>query len=105
MRTISMKDAHAMSEYRDWTVTLAFSVQPGDVEGKMTEAIFEAALEHAPSQAAGMTARADTVEGKVWIVFTLVNASHGLAEEIAASMKQRVRETVLTEEDSRITAL
>lgn len=89
-----------MSDYSDWTITLAFSVQPGDTEGTMTEAVFEAALQHAPSQAAGMTARADTVEGKVWITFTLVNASRGLADEIAKSMKQRVRETVLTDDDS-----
>jgi hypothetical protein len=92
------------SEYRDWTITLAFSVQPGDVEGAMTEALFEAALMHAPSQATGMTARADTEAGRVWIVFTLVSASRGLADEIAQSMKQRIRETVLSEDESHVTA-
>ena len=89
-----------MSDYKDWTITLAFSVQPGDTEGTMTESIFEAALQHAPSQAEGMTARADTTEGKVWITFTLVEASRGLADDIAASMKQRVRETVVTDDES-----
>ncbi|HZV74188.1 MAG TPA: hypothetical protein VFF79_10780 [Conexibacter sp.] len=88
------------NDYKDWTITLAFSVKPGDVEGTMTEAIFEAALEHAPSGADGMTARADTVQGKVWIVFTLVNASRGFADEVAASMKKRVRDAVVTGDES-----
>jgi hypothetical protein len=94
-----------MSEYKDWTITLAFSVQPGDLDGVMMEAIFEAALRHAPSGAAGMVASADTVEGKVWVTFTLENASRGLADEIAASMKQRVREAVLSEDEASVTAL
>jgi hypothetical protein len=93
-----------MSDYRDWTITLAFSVQPGDTEGTLTDAIFEAALVHAPSQAAGITARADSAQGKVWITFTLVNSSRGLADEIARSMQQRVRETVLSEDESCVTA-
>ena len=93
-----------MSDYKDWTVTLAFSVQPGDFDGNMTEAIFQAALRHAPAEAAGMTAGADTTEGKVWITFTLESTSRGLADEIAASMKQRVRESVLSEDDVRVTA-
>jgi hypothetical protein len=93
-----------MSDYKDWTVTLAFSVQPGDFEGTMTEAIFEAARRHAPTQAAGMVASADTTEGKVWITFTLENASRGLADDIAAQMRQRVRETVLSEDEACVTA-
>jgi hypothetical protein len=93
-----------MSDYRDWNITLVFSVQPGDTDGTMTEALFEAALTHAPSEATGMTARADTVAGRVWIVFTLVGASRGLADEIAQSMKQRIRETVLSEDESYVTA-
>lgn len=93
-----------MSDYKDWTVTLAFSVQPGDLEGTMTDAIFEAAREHAPTQATGMVASADTTEGKVWITFTLENTSRGLADDIAAQMRQRVRETVLSEEDACVTA-
>jgi len=93
------------SEYKDWTITLAFSVQPGDVEGTMTEAIFEAALEHAPSEAEGMTARADTIEGKVWIVFTLASASRSFADEVATSLKERVRDTVVTGDESCVTAL
>ena len=93
------------SAYKDWTITLAFSVQPGDVEGTMTEAIFEAALEHATSEAEGMTARADTVEGKVWIVFTLANASRGFADEVATSLKERVRDTVVSGDESCVTAL
>jgi succinylarginine dihydrolase len=91
-------------DYKDWTVTLPFAVQPGDFEGAMTEAIFEAARRHAPAEAAGMVASADTVEGKVWITFTLENTSRGLADDIAAQMRQRVRETVLSEEDACVTA-
>jgi hypothetical protein len=93
-----------MSDYKDWTVTLAFSVQPGDFDGTMTEVIFEAARQHAPTQAAGMVASADTTEGKVWITFTLENTSHELASGIAAQMRQRVRETVLSEDDACVTA-
>jgi hypothetical protein len=93
-----------MSDYNDWTVTLAFSVQPGDFDGALTEAIFEAALKHAPSEAAGMAASADTTEGKVWITFTLENTSRDLADEIAASMRQRVRDAVLSEDDTCVTA-
>lgn len=63
-----------MTESHDWTITLPFSVPVGDSEGVLTEALFEAALEHAPSDAYGMTARAATCEGKVWTVFTLAGA-------------------------------
>lgn len=93
-----------MSEYRDWKITLAFAVRAGDTEGVMTEALFDAALEHAPSQAAGMTARADTRIGKVWIVFTLVNSSRGLADEVASSMRTRVAESVLAGDDACVSA-
>lgn len=91
-------------EYRDWKITLPFSVPPGDVEGHFTDALLDAALEHAPSQAAGMVARGDIEQGKVWIVFTLVNASRGLADEIAKSMRQRVRAAVLSGDDACVSA-
>jgi hypothetical protein len=93
-----------MTEYRDWKITLPFSVPPGDEDGAFTEALFEAALHHAPSEAEGMVARADTVEGKVWIVFTLVNSSRGLAEDIASSLKKRVRESVLSGDEACVSA-
>lgn len=94
-----------MSEYRDWKITLPFAVRPGDTEGVMTEALFDAALEHAPSQAVGITARADAKLGKVWIVFTLVNASRGLADEVAGAMRTRVAEAVLAGDDACVSAL
>lgn len=92
------------SEYRDWTITLTFDVAPGDTEGVMTEAVFEAALAAAPSEAAGMVARANTREGKVWITFTLVQASSELAHEIADSMPALVREAMLAETESCVSA-
>ena len=94
-----------MNEYRDWKITLPFSVTPGDTEGMMTDALFNAALEHAPSQAAGLTARGDAVLGKVWIAFTLVNSSRGLADEVATAMRERVHETVLTGDDACVSAI
>jgi len=94
-----------MSEYRDWKITLPFSVPSGDADGVMTEALFNAALEHAPSDAAGITARGDTAIGKVWIVFTLVNASRGLADEVAAEMRQRVGDAVLSGDDACVSAV
>jgi hypothetical protein len=93
-----------MTEYRDWKITLPFSVPPGDDDGAFTEALFDAAVRHAPSGAAGMVARADTVEGKVWIVFTLVNSSRGLAEDIARSMRKRVGESVLSGDEACVSA-
>lgn len=92
------------ADYRDWTITLPFTVPAGDLEGAFTEALFEAAVEHAPSDSAGLTARADTSEGKVWITFTLINTSQGLAQEIATSMLHRVSEAVLSGEDACISA-
>jgi hypothetical protein len=93
-----------MSEYKDWNIRLAFSVQKGDTEGALTEAIFEAAVEAAPSDAHGLGARADTVEGRVWIDFTLVDASREFAEEVKTAMKQRIKDAVLSEDESCITA-
>lgn len=93
-----------MSEYRDWKITLPFAVPAGDTDGVMTEALFEAALEHAPSQAAGMTARADAKLGKVWVVFTLVHSSRGLADEVASSMRQRVSDAVFSGDDACVSA-
>lgn len=95
-----------MSEpaYRDWTITLPFTVPSGDEDGAFTEALFDAALEHAPPDTAGMTARADTTQGKVWITFTLLNRSQDLAKDIAATMRQRIGEAVLSGDDACITA-
>lgn len=94
-----------MTEYRDWTITLSFNVPAGDVEGVLTEVLFEAAVEHAPSDAAGLVARADAVEGKVWITFTLTHATHEFATDVAAEMKQRIRETVFSGDDACVTAV
>lgn len=94
----------AMTEFCDWNITLPFSVPPGDAEGVLTEALFEAALEHAPSEAHGMTARANTREGKVWIVFTLVGASEDLARSIASEMRGRIGDAVLSGDDVCISA-
>jgi hypothetical protein len=93
-----------MTDFSNWTITLPFSVPPGDTEGVLTEALFEAALEHAPVEAEGMTARADTREGKVWIVFTLVGASSELAKSVAEEMRGRVGNAVLSGDDACITA-
>jgi hypothetical protein len=71
----------------------------------MTEALFNAALEHAPSDATGLTARGDAEAGKVWVVFTLLNSSRGLADEVAASMRKRVREAVLSGEDACVSSI
>lgn len=93
-----------MSEYRDWRITLPFAVAPGDAEGAMTEVIFNAALELAPTDAAGMTARADTEAGKVWITFTLPESSADLANEVANEMLRRVKDAVLSGEDVCVSA-
>lgn len=93
-----------MTESHDWTITLPFSVPVGDSEGVLTEALFEAALEHAPSDAYGMTARADTCEGKVWTVFTLAGRSADLAKSIAAEMRDRVGDAVLSGDEACISA-
>lgn len=91
-------------EFSDWTITLPFTVPPGDEDGAFTEALFEAAVDHAPPDSAGMTARADTAEGKVWITFTMLNRSEGLAKEIADSMRQRVEDAVLSGDDACVSA-
>jgi len=93
-----------MTEFQDWTITLTFNVPPGDTAGDLTEALFEAAVQHSPRDAAGITARADTTDGKVWITFTLVNASKELATRIAKDMKPRIAETVFSDEDACVTA-
>jgi hypothetical protein len=92
------------TEYRDWQITLAFKVHPGDIEGTLTEALFDAALEHAPSEAVGMVARADTDDGMVWIVFTLPNASRDFADSVAGEMSEMVREAVVSDGDACVTA-
>ncbi len=93
-----------MSDYRDWKITLPFSVPSGDTEGVMTEAIFEAALHHAPSESAGLVAGADTDDGKVWIVFTLLNSSRGFADDVAKEMRERIQETVSSGDDASVAA-
>lgn len=93
-----------MTDYRDWDISLAFNVPQGDTEGIVTEALFEAAVEHAPSDAAGLVVRADTVVGKVWIVFTLVNSTREFAEDVAAQMMERVGDAALSGDDACITA-
>ena len=91
-----------MTEYRDWNIQLTFNVPPGDTDGVMTDAILDAALEHGPSQAAGVVASASTHEGKVWIMFTLVDSSRGLADEVANAMRLRVLETVFSGDDASV---
>jgi len=91
-------------EYKDWTITLPFSVPAGDTEGVMTEAIFDAAVDLAPTQARGLTARADSEMGKVWITFTLIGSSEPLANSIAKQMRERVHEAVFSSEDACVTA-
>jgi hypothetical protein len=93
-----------MNDYRDWNIRIEFSVPAGDTDGVLTDAMFEAALEHAPSEASGLLASADTAEGKVWIVFTLGNSSRGFADEIAKAMPARIRETVFSGDDACVTA-
>lgn len=93
-----------MTEFRDWQITLPFSVPAGDTEGVLLDALFEAALEHAPPEAHGMTARADTREGKVWIVFTLVGRSEDLARSIASEMRSRIGDAVLVGDEVCISA-
>jgi len=83
-----------MSEYKDWKITLEYNVPPNDTEGVFTEALFDAADGHAPSAAEGLGARADTVAGKVWVVFTLVDTSPELADEITSEMSERILEAV-----------
>lgn len=93
-----------MTDDRDWNVTLTFKVPAGDTEGVLTEALFDAAVAHAPSDARGLVARADTVEGKVWIAFTLVGHSEDFAKDLATQMKRRIRETVFSGDDACVTA-
>lgn len=92
------------TEYGDWQITLVFRVHPGDVEGRLTEALFDAALEHGPSEAVGLVARADTDQGMVWIVFTLPNSSRGFADSVAGEMSELVRGAVVSNGDACVTA-
>src|SRR5690349_4900129 len=64
-QTMDIMGAATMSEYKDWKITLPFTVPAGDTDGVMTDALFNAALEHAPSDAAGLVARGDANLGKV----------------------------------------
>lgn len=89
---------------QDWKIMLPFSVPPGDTDGVLTEAIFDAGLYHAPSKAEGMVASADTDAGKVWLVFTLVDTSRDFADEIAQAMIEHVRETVFSGDDACVSA-
>jgi hypothetical protein len=93
-----------MTDYRDWNITLTFNVPVGDTEGVVTEALFDAAADHVPADGVGLTARADTVEGKVWITFTLAHAAEDFAKDVATEMKERIRETVFSGDDACVTA-
>src|SRR4051812_7833773 len=84
----------AMSDYKDWKIILTFHVPAADVEGVFTEAYFDAALEVAPSEAAGLVASANTDEGRVRIVFTLVESSREMADSVARDMPARVQDAV-----------
>lgn len=100
-----MKNVAPMTpEFRDWTITLPFTVPVGDTEGVLTDALFEAALDRAPTDAGGMTARADTVKGKVWVVFTLSDASENFARDVAREMRLGVQEAVLSGDDACVAA-
>jgi hypothetical protein len=100
----SMSDDLMSTEYKDWTITVPFSVPPGDVDGVMTEAIFEAAVHHLPSEGHGLVVRADTAEGKVFITFTLAEASKGFAQDVAKQLRERVHETVFSSDDACVTS-
>jgi hypothetical protein len=97
-----------MNDYKDWKITLTFKVPPGDVEGVHTEAFFDAALEQAPADAEGVVASANSEEGVVRVVFTLVDSSKELAESIAAQMRGRLREavaeTIAADDEACVTA-
>jgi hypothetical protein len=93
-----------MSEYQDHTITLPFSVPAGDTDGVMTEALFNAAVELAPSEAVGITARGDTRKGKVWVVFTLPNCSREFAGDVADQMQERVSDAVFSGDDACVSA-
>jgi len=94
-----------MTSYKDINVTLGFNVPPGDSEGTFTEALFDAALEHAPVDSSGFVARADTDEGKVWITFTLSEVpSREYANDIGMQMRERVKDAVLSNDDACVLA-
>lgn len=78
-----------MSEFKDWQVTLTFKV-PSDPEGDWIEAISDAAFECASDNVAGIVARGDTDECRVYLVFTVVECSHEVADEIARGMQERI---------------
>lgn len=90
-----MTENRPMTAVGPWRVTIPFSVPNGDLEGDLTELLFDAALCIAPEGALGMAARADTAEGKVWIVFTLDNVTGWNAKQIAREVRERVSADVL----------
>lgn len=91
------------TEFHDHRITLEFNVPSGDSEGVLTEALFEAALENAPSEAAGMVASADTNKGKVWVAFTLPHSSREFADSVCAEMKPRIKDAVLSNDETCVT--
>lgn len=93
-----------MGEFRDWKITLPFSVPPGDFGGLITEALFEAAQSHAPAEAAGLVVSANAVDGKATVIFTLISSSRELADEIGQEMSQRIREAVFSGDDAYVSA-
>lgn len=79
-----------MSEFKDWQVTLPFSVPTGDLEGEYTEELLDAAIEQAPSCATGFVAGANTDTGEVWITLVLESCSKDLARSMSIEMHERV---------------
>jgi hypothetical protein len=92
-----------MTEYKDWQVTLSFRVPAGDEDGAWTTALFEAALKFASASIAGMTARADTELGRVWLAFSVVDTTEELALEIARGLEERVLAEVLSGDGISVT--
>jgi hypothetical protein len=90
-------------DFREWNISLTFGVPPGDVEGVMAEAFLEAAAEHVPEDASDLVVRADTVAGKVWVTFSIVS-SRELADGVAQDMRERVRETVVSGDETCVSA-
>ena len=93
-----------MSELRDWTITVPFSVPTGDEDGNFTEALLDAAVTLAPDNACGIVARADTEQGKVWIVLTVTDTTKAAARDAGRALRERVTLAVLSGEEVCITA-
>jgi len=90
-----MIENRPMTAVGPWRVTIPFKVPAGDLEGEWTATLFDASVRVAPEGALGITARADTVEGKVWVVFTLDHITGWVARNIAREVRERVSADVL----------